>query len=499
MSLRQKTVTGVSWTALTRIGEQGLTFLTTLVLARLLSPAIFGLLGMTAVFIGFINIFQNFGLGSSIVQAKEIDQEQLSGIFWINLGASLLLLLITVCLAPLLASFYNEPAITFITMALAVNFPLKALSTIPLALLTKRMAFKELAIIAWLSLIGGSITGIILAFIGFGVWALVGQKIMDSLINLVLFWTVVTWRPTQMAPYQRIKAQIRYGIHFQISSLFNYGTRNTDYLLVGRFIGSEALGIYQMAYQLMIWTQQNVTGVVAQVMFPTLSTIQDDKERVKKVYLKVTSSIALFSFPLVLGLWVVAPSFIYVVLGEKWGEVVPIFRILAILGLTQSTNNGGWILLSQGRVDLRLKLQVGFYFIYLTTFIIGLYWGIWGVALCYTLTSLVLMPIYFHVVGQLVNLTYLDIIRAVARILFCAALMAIFVWGIGFLLPDSWPHWAYLAVQIPLGGVIYLVLLQVFRVSTFYEVKEILYERYGNLLLKILNQRLVNCRKYFKV
>ncbi len=478
MSLHDRTVSGILWNVSARIGQEGTGFLTTLVLARLLSPDAFGLLGMVIVFTGFISMFQNLGLGPSIIQDREISQEQLSGIFWLNMGFSALLAILTIGGAPLVSSFYNEPSITIIVMALTLNFPLSALAMVPDALLKKHMAFRKLAIIQNMATAVGSVVGITAAFTGMGVWALVWQGISHNFTKTLLEWIVVSWKPAWTLPYRKLKKQLQFGINLQAGSLLNYGSRNADDLLIGKVAGAGALGLYQMAYRLMLWPLQKVSGVVGEVMFPALSTIKNDKERVKRVFLRATRSIGFVTFPMVLGLWVIAPSAVYAVLGEKWAGVIPIFRVLCILGLTQSVaTSTGWIFLSQGRTDIRLKLQIAFSALFIASFFIGIKWGAMGVAVCYTVASLLATPVQFQVAGRLINMTFRDVVHAVAGIFGCAAGMSALVFGLGYALPANWPHWAYPAVQVPFGIVVYAAFVQIFDLAAYHDLRGLLKEQ----------------------
>ncbi len=477
MSLKDRAVTGISWSALSQLGREGLGLLTTLVLARLLSPDEFGLLGMVMVFIGFITIFQNLGLGASIIQDQKITQNQLSGIFWLNLGFSILITILVLVTAPFVSGFYNEPSITSIMMVLALNFPLGALAMIPGVMLTKRMEFKKLAIIQNIAIAVGNIVGITMAFMGFGVWALVWQRIIRTLILTLLQWIMVPWSPNWTLSYQKIKKQLSFGIYLQAGSLLNYGTRNVDDLLIGKIIGASSLGVYQMAYRLMLWPLEKVSRVVGNVMFPVLSTIQGEKARVKRVFLRTTRSIAFITFPMVLGVWVIAPSVVYTLLGENWTGVIPIFQILCILGLPQSIGtNTGWIFLSQGRTDIRLKLQIAASALIITSFIIGINWGVMGVVVCYAIASLLFMPIQFQVAGKLINMTFLDVVSATSGVFLCAIIMAVFVLGLGQVLPPHWPHWMYLLTQVPFGVVVYLLLVHFFRLKAYIELKQLFNE-----------------------
>jgi O-antigen/teichoic acid export membrane protein len=209
-------------------------------------------------------------------------------------------------------------------------------------------------------------------------------------------------------------------------------------------------------------------------MLPALSVIQDDKERVKRAFIKATSFIALVTFPMVSGLWAVTPHAVYTLLGEKWADVIPIFQVLCIVGLLHSVaTNVGWIFLSQGRVDLMLKLQYGFCFFILLSFLIGIKWGPIGVAVCYSIVSVLLMPVSFMVAGSIIDMTFGDVVRAISGIFGCAMLMVLGVWSFGLLLPSTWPHWAFLVIQSSLGVVIYVALIHFFRLSAYLEIRNL--------------------------
>jgi PST family polysaccharide transporter len=462
-----------------------MSFLVTLILARLLSPDAFGLLGMVTVFTGFIAIFKDLGLGSSIVQDLDVDQAQLSSLYWMNAIFAFLLLLITVAIAPLVATFYEQPAVAPIMMALSISFPLSALSMVHTALLRKQLRFRELAIVQNLATGIGGFVGVLMAFMGLGVWALVAQQLTNQFVKMVMEWRVVSWRPELSFSIRNIGAQLNFGITLQIGSVLVYSSRNVDDFLIGKVSGASVLGIYQMAYRLMLWPLQRVSNVIGQVMFPALSAIQKDKQRVKHAFLRAISVIALVTFPMVLGMWVVSRSAITVILGEKWTEVIPIFQVLCILGLVQSiSTNTGWIFLSQGRTDVRLKLLGIFSVFYIASFVIGIQWGAMGVAICYTLVSIALTPFQLHVAGRLIDMSVKDVLEAVANIFACAAGMAILVLCLQYILPVEWPDWAFLLVQVPAGAAVYLALLHLFDVETYREARRYIRRNLKNWNLK---------------
>ena len=478
MNLKDKTVSGIYWNGLAQFAQELMGLLTTLILARLLSPDAFGLLGMVIVFLGFIAIFQNLGLGPSIVQDGEISQEQLSSIFWLNSILSIILVLLTIISAPLVSSFYDEPSATSIMIVLALNFPLSALAVVPDAMLKKHMMFKKLGIIQNIATALGSVVGIITAFMGFGVWALVWQGLISTFTRTILQWIIVPWSPTWNLSYHKIKRHLYFGINLQVGSLLNYCARNVDDLLIGKVIGSSTLGVYQMAYRLMLWPLQKVSGIVGEVMFPALSTIQGNKEHVKRIFLRVTGYIAFITFPMVLGILVIAPSVVYALLGERWVGVIPIFKVLCILGLTQSiATNTGWIFLSQGRTDIRLRLQLAFSTLFIISFFIGIRWGAIGVAACYTIASLLVTPIQFQIAGKLINMTFSDVYKKIIAILVCSILMAAIVFITNQFLISKFSNIFKLIIDLFVGILSYIFLIWIFKLEAAKKIFNLIKEQ----------------------
>lgn len=476
-TLRARTVRGVTWTGLGQAGSQALGFLGTLVLARLLSPEDFGLLGMVVVFTGFLALFQNLGLGPAVVQDRSLSHRQLSGIFWVNLLFSLVLATLAVAVAPVVGRFYHRPTAVPIMVVLAVTFPLSAVAMVPGSLLTRDMRFQGLSIVDVAAQAMGLGLGIGLAVAGFGVWALVWQQVAAAAVGAVAKWAIAGWRPSLALPLRSIRAPLGFGVRLQAGSVLNWATRNTDDLLVGRFVGAPALGVYQMAYRLMLWPIQNVSRVVGQVMFPALSAMGGDTRRVGRAFLRGTGVVALVSFPLMVGAWVVADTAIPLVLGARWAPVVPVFEILCGLGLIQSVaTNTGWIFLSQGRADTRLRLQLFMAPLLVASFVVGLQWGIVGVAGAYAVTSGLLIPIQLHVAGRLVNLRLTDIARTLGGILACAVAMGLAVAGVEWVVTGRVPDWVALAVEVAVGAGVYGGLIHRARIPAWLELRQALAE-----------------------
>jgi PST family polysaccharide transporter len=465
-NLRDKTLKGLVWSIIAQFTKQSLRFVISVILARLLAPKDFGLVGMIIVFTGFAGLFSELGFGAALIQRKEIEERHLSSIFWLNIVSGLILTGIVLAVAPFIATFYNEPRLKLLTMLISVNFFIGSLNTVQTAILNRSMDFRKLAIIETITMIIAGSSAITLAFMGFGVWSLAWQILISTTVGVIIMWQVSDWKPKLSFDKNAVKELIGFSSNLLGFNVFNYWVRNSDNLLIGKFIGSAGLGIYARAYGIMFMPLSQISATVGQVMFPSLSKIQKDKVRVKEIYLRAISVIALVTFPMMMGLLVVADSFVIALFGPKWIEVIPILQIMCMLGLVQSlVTTLGWIYTSQGRTDWFFWWSVGAGVLLILSILIGIWIGtIIAVAVCYALMSgVILLYPAFAIPGKLINMTFSEVVRSVSGVFGCAVLMAGGVYLLGVILPSEWPHWANLLSQVPFGIIIYIVLIHLLR------------------------------------
>ncbi len=472
----QRTISGLKWTLAAQVMSQGARFLISVLLARLLAPVDFGLLAMTAVFTGFADLFSDFGFSSALIQRKEIEDRHYSSVFWLNLGLGILLAGLAVAAAPLVSRFYHEPRLASIMMVISISFPLASLSLVQRAALTRAMEFRSLGLIdTGTAIVSGGIA-IVLAMRGFGVWSLVWQLLLSSVLTVLATWWVTGWRPQWSFDRAALADLFGFSANLTGFSLINYWFRNGDNMVVGKYFGSAALGIYARAYNLMLLPLTQITYVVSKVMFPALSRMQDDKARVRSVYLRSIALIALITFPLMLGLLVVADHFVLAIYGNAWAGVIPILRMFCVLGLVQSiSSTAGSIYQSQGRTDWMFWWGT----IYALLYIGGIILGVWlgssmAVAACLTVVGILLTPVGFIVSGKLIGMSFLHVAKSAWGVLACATAMACSIWFLGALLPPSWSHWAYLSVVVPFGVGVYAVLIHLFQLAPYRELRTLL-------------------------
>jgi len=459
LNLKQKTLKGLAWTGGAQGGKQISQFMIIAILANLLSPDDFGLLGMATFFTGLISIFNEMGFSNALIQKKNITDRHYSSVFWLSIIIGIFLFLLMIPLSFPIAGFYKEPRLRPILILLSLNFIIFSFGLVQKAILQKEMEFKKIAVIDLTAILSGGVVGVFLALSGHGVYSLVYQLIVFTSMDMVLLWFFSKWRPRLEFSLSAIKDIWGFSLNLTGFNIINYFARNLDYLLVGKFLGAQALGFYTLAYRLMTYPLQNISWTIMKVMFPALSKIQDDLERVRFAYKKMIKAISLATFPMMLGLFALAPEFIHLVFGPKWAPVVPLVRIFCICGLIQSIGTTvGTIVLSQGKAKLHFQLGVLFTIFITIAILLGLHWGIVGVALFYSVFSIIwIHGVNFGVSSWLIKLKYSQFYAQLVN----SYLMSILMMLIIFLAKQSIPSYQPLGLVslIGIGAMTYLGLL----------------------------------------
>jgi PST family polysaccharide transporter len=434
MTLETRTVRGIGWSATAQLVQLLMSILISAILARLLVPSDFGLIAMVVVFSNFVAIFSGFGLTSAIVQKKEVSDEALSSTFWINVGLGALLTIALAAAAPLIAAFYAQPRLTPLVVFISITFFIASFGNVQNGLLTKRMNFKALAIISICSIgISGPIA-VFLAFSGYGVWSLAWYTVLSTFITVVFTWIYAGWVPHFLLGLRHMKGLLGFGANLTGFSFVNYFALNMDNLLVGRFLGSAALGFYNLAYNLLVFPASNISTVVGRVMFPALSIIQHDKQLVRDAYITANRYIAAISFPLMIWVLVTAPQLVRVVYGPKWIPVIPLIQIFALAAIYQSLgNNVGWIFLSQGRTDVLFKVGIFTTVVIVISFVVGLRGGVEGIVIAYTIASYLTAYPVFAIAFRLIDMK----VRYALATLWSVTLAALMLGIVAFLVRSS--------------------------------------------------------------
>jgi len=414
--LKEKTIRG----GLARLCAQAANFFLRLgsliVLARLLGPKDFGLVGMVTAFTGVLMLFRDFGLSAAAIQRTTVTEEQISTLFWINIVVGMLLGLLAVAGAPAIAAFYNEPRLVGVTAVLALGFVFNAAGAQHSVLLQRQMRFTALAIVNTVALIVGTAIAIGGAKAGYGYWALVAMTVTTPLVSTVGFWLTTAWIPGR--PHRRagIRSMMRFGGTVTLNGLIAYVASNFDKILLGRYWGVDALGIYGRAYQLINIPTDNLNSAAGEVAYSALSRLQDDPARLKNYFLKGYSVILALTFPITVACALFADDMILVLLGPKWAAAAPIFRFLAPTILVFAIINPlFWLLSSLGLVGRSLKMALVIAPVMIVSYVMALPYGPRGVALAYsTVMMICVIPVIaWSVYGTVISSR--DILLTVSR------------------------------------------------------------------------------------
>ncbi len=436
------------------------------VLYRSLGPEPYGLLGMVVPLLLLVRIFITAGLDVATVQQAELDDRQVSALFWLNQGLGLAMAAVTVLAAPLLAWLYGVEELTLLTAALAGTSVATALSTQHQALLQRKLRLGALAIVRLAALALGGVAAIAAALAGWGVWALVVQQYVELAALALLAWLVEPWRPQLTIRIEPIKKLLHFGGHYTLSSLMFYLTANADKVLVGAVLGPRALGLYSQAFGLMMKPVHVVITPLTGVMLPGLSRAAADRHQYGELMLGFFRFISLIMLPTGVGLAIVASEAMRVLGGPQWAEAGPLLAILSIAILVQGFFNAlGSVLASAGRADRLFQGSAAVAIVLSAAFVVGLKLGqIWGrplegVALSYSLTMLlVIFPPYLLFCLRTVGVSarrWLDQLRTSAP---ASLAMGLIVYACHYFFPAEAPDALLLGVEVLVGVLVYAVL-----------------------------------------
>jgi len=480
MTLRQNVLRGLSWSFASRLGSQFFQLAFSIALARLLSPREFGLIGMLLVFTGFAQALADGGLCSALIYRQDVSEVHRSTAFWIQTGAGALLSVLFFLSAPFIAAFYNAPALDPLSRLLSFTFIIQALGLVHNALLMKEFRFKALACVTVSATMISGGAAIIMALNGYGVWALAWQGLVSTAATTLLLWIVSPWRPH--AIFRRnVAAELgRYGIYLLGHTSLNYWMRNGANLLIGKSIGAHALGIFARSYTLMLLPLNNISSVLGQVMFPALARVQNDIPRFRQHYLTATRMIALVTFPLMIGIAVLSEPLILFLLGKRWAEVVPILRILSLVGMFQSIIVPvGWVFTALGKTREQFRLSILLGILFVIAMAAGVRFGLLGVTYAYAGWTLISGWLNLRLIGNYIELPAPAVVTAVLPITLIAGAMGFAVGMIDAGPAHAWSFIARLLAGFLAGLGSYAALCLALRNETFEEVIRLTQGKFG--------------------
>lgn len=458
VSLGSKTARGMALTMASFGTEKIVRLLALVALARLLDPQEFGLAAMTTLVVNTLVIFKDWGLSSALVYRKDRVQEAAATIMVMEAAIGLGLAAAAFVAAPLAAAYFGEPEVTVLlrVMSLAVLFG--SLGTVPHALLQKELDFRRKIVPEVASSVLYAVTAVAMAYLGFGVWSLVGAELAMAGGNLILVWTVTTWRPSFAFDGKLARELIGYGKHIMLFDIVTFVTSNLDYILIGRVLGATPLGLYTMAFRLATYPAV-IIPVISRVTFPAFAKLSEDKEKLAEFYLKTLNYASFLTIPAGIGLLIVAPILVPTVFGAKWTTAVPTMRVLIPFAVaTILIGNTNELFRGAGRPDIQAKLEVAKLIVLAPSLVYLARFGIFGVGLGQSAVLAVFVPFYLLMASRILDRRPSALVPVLAPTFISTGLMFVLIetaQRVMLSFPDVLSRWVVLVLSVSVGVIAY--------------------------------------------
>ena len=474
-SLKKKTVKGVAWTSLNQVLNMGLGFVIGVILARLLSPSDYGLLAMIVVFNAVAFAFLDSGFGNALIRKPNLTEDDNTTAFFFNLVAGVVLFGIIWVIAPWVSAFYDKPILTPLLRAEGSLLIVSSFKIVQNTQLTRALNFKAKMIIRVVSNILGGASGIISAYCGLGVWALVVMHVADAIISLILLWIISPWRPRGRWNKQSFNYLWGYGSKLLASGLLNTIYSNIYPIIIGKFYSAADLGQYSRAQGYASMPSTSLTGVIQQVTFPVLSQIQDDDQRLAGSYRRMLRFTVFIVFPIMIGMAALAHPLVISLVTDKWAQCVPYLQIICFSSMWYPVHAINLNLLQvKGRSDLFLRLEIIKKALITVVVFVCVPFGIIGICCGSVFTSLACLAINTYYTGKLINVGFVRQMMDMTPTLLASLAMGAVVY---FAVMPFGNDVVKLAVGIPLGMVLYLAIAKVFRMPELQEAIDIIHRR----------------------
>ncbi len=456
-NLKRSAVRGGSFT----VGAQGLKFLlrilSTAILARILMPEDYGLVGMTAVVSGFVGIIRDGGLAYATIQKRSINHEETSLLFWINVGIGILISVLLVCISPLVSIVFEEPRLTSLLWVMSIPFLFGGCSVQHKALLQRQMHFGKIAIIDIASMICGITAGIAFANAQYGYWSLAIMEIVVAASTMILTWIMLPWLPSRPRRVKGMLSTWKFGGNIMFFNIINYITRSADNALIGWYWGAASLGFYTRAYSLLMMPIRTVNAPFSAVALPVLSRAANDKVKLKRYFIEGVSIVAAVVIPIVICATVFADDLVRILLGEKWLSTANLFRLLAIPALLFGASKPvSWLYIVLDRTHLLRNVGLISAPVNIIAFCIGLPYGPEGVALGYTVSSCLLyIPVLKYALKD-TGIGVKEVFKTWVQPMISAGLGAGVAYSLKVLALADWGHTFTAILSITVFGAIYI-------------------------------------------
>lgn len=461
----------MGWSALENVTRLGVTFVVSIVLARLLSPEEYGLIGILTIFIAIFNAIVDSGFTNALIRKQNATDTDYSTVFYTNLVLSVVLAAVLFFCANPISVFFERPELVSLTQVMSSVVIINALSIVQRVKTTKAIDFKTQTKITFISSIGSGVIGIAMAYMGYGVWALVGQQISNQLLTTLFFWLYNKWMPKLIFSWASFKEMWAFGSKLLASGLIDTAWKEVYQVVIGKCYSPATLGLYTRAKQFADLCSSNLTSVVQRVSYPVLSCIQDDRARLKGAYQRVIKTTMLPTFVLMLGMAACAEPMIYVLIGEQWLECVPMLQIICTYGMLYPLHALNLnILQVQGRSDLFLKLEIIKKIIAIGPLLLGVFVDIYLMLAGSLITSIISYYLNAYYSGPFLNYSIKEQVKDILPSFGVAVVMAIPVYAMSFIPLNPF---ILLLLQIVAGAIITISICEVIKLPEYIELKGI--------------------------
>ena len=454
VSLKHKTLNGTIWSALERLSVQAISFVIMIIMARILTPEDYGLVGMLTIFIAVSQSLVDCGFSQALIRKHNRSDIDNSTVFYFNIAIGIILYLILFLCAPLIAEFYEEPILAPLTRLISLSVPINSFVVVQRALLIANIDFRTQAKASLLAAVISGIVGVSMVYMNYGVWSIVWYQLTNILINVILLWTFSRWRPTLQYSWTSFRELFGFGSKLSLSGIIDTLYNNIYLIVIGKVFKTSDLGYYTRAQQFAAFPSSNLTGIIQRVTFPVLCTIQDDNDRLRLVYRRILRLSAFIVFPLMIGLAALAHPLIVLVLKEKWEFAAVLLQIICLSMMWYPIHAINLNLLQvKGRSDLFLKLEIWKKCIGIIILCTTVPLGIMAMCTGTIMSSIIALIINTHYTGKLIQVGFTQQMRDLMPSLFYSLSMGIIVYGSVYFISHLW---AKLTIGVTIGIIYYL-------------------------------------------
>ena len=469
-NLKNKTIFGLIWRFIERCGAQGVTFVVSIVLARMLDPEVYGTLALVTVFTAILQVFVDSGLGNALIQKKDSDHLDFSTVFYFNIFACLAVYFLIFFTAPYIAQFYGVADLVPLIRVISVTVIISAVKNVQQAYVFKHMLYRKFFFSTLGGILGAAVVGIVMAYRGYGVWALVFQQIFNVFVDTLILWVTVKWRPALAFSFERLRTLFSYGWKLMVSSLLHTVYTNLRSLLIGKLYTTEDLAYYNKGQSFPSLVVTSINTSIDSVLFPAMSSQQDDREIIKSMTRRTISTSSYIMWPLMVGLATVATPLIELLLTEKWLPAVPYLQIICITLAFEPMQTANLnAIKAMGRSDLYLKIEIIKKSISMGILLLSVRLGVIAIAVSGLIYAFLATVINSHPNAKLLGYSYIEQIKDMFPSVVLSLFMGLAIYPVTFL---QIPLIAVLLIQVLLGVVIYIGLSQLFKLEPYKYIKD---------------------------